>query len=86
MESRTTRAFWFAFFDLPAAVRQDAKAAYRLFQENPTHLSLRFRKLDGLANVHSLDVGRGYRALGAARSGRIVWFWIGSLEGDPSHR
>lgn len=78
IESRTTRQFWDAFAELPPEAQQDAKGAYRLFQSNPAHRSLRFKKLEGEDQIYSVRIGLGYRALGAMKGSRIVWFWIGS--------
>ena len=78
IESRTTRRFWEAFAHLPDGVRQEAKEAYRLFQNNPAHPSLHFKKLEGEDQVYSVRIGLGYRALGAMKGNRVVWFWIGS--------
>jgi hypothetical protein len=64
--------------DLPDGVKQEAKAAYRLFRNNPAHPSLRFKKLEGEDHIYSVRIGAGYRALGAMKGNRMVWFWIGS--------
>ncbi|MGH9581766.1 MAG: hypothetical protein ACRD4O_02380 [Bryobacteraceae bacterium] len=60
---------------LPGDVQLDAKRAYRLFQTNPAHPSLRFKKLEGEDTVYSARIGLGYRALAAVKQGRAVWFW-----------
>jgi hypothetical protein len=64
--------------DLPDEVKQEAKAAYRLFRNNPAHASLRFKKLEGEDHIYSVRIGAGYRALGAMKGSRMVWFWMGS--------
>jgi hypothetical protein len=76
--SRTTRQFWRLFFDLPSEVQRDAKRAYGLFQSNPAHPSLHFKKLEGEDDIYSARIGLGYRALAAVKKDRIVWYWIGS--------
>ncbi len=62
MQSRTTRQFWRLFSHLPISVQRDAQRAYRLFQNNPTHPGLQFKKLEGEENIYSvrigLDIGR----------------------------
>lgn len=78
IESRTTRRFWEAFADLSAEVQQEAKDVYRLFLSNPAHPSLHFKKLEGEDRIYSVRIGLGYRALGAMKGNRVVWFWIGS--------
>ena len=49
MNSRTTKRFRQMLAKLPSDVRQQAKAAYKLFIENSHHPSLRFKK------VHNTD-------------------------------
>jgi hypothetical protein len=78
MQSRTTRQFWRLFSDLPLDVQQDARRVYRLFQSNPAHPGLRFKKLEGEDHVYSARIGLDYRALAVMKKDRIVWYWIGS--------
>jgi hypothetical protein len=78
MQSRATRQFWRLFVDLPVDVQRDAKRAYRLFQNNPAHPGLHFKKLDGEAGIYSVRIGLDYRALAVMKKDRIVWYWIGS--------
>ncbi|MGA3204918.1 MAG: hypothetical protein ABSF12_20685 [Bryobacteraceae bacterium] len=78
MQSRATRQFWRLFSDLPDDIQRDAKRAYRLFQANPTHPGLQFKKLEGEDNVYSVRIGLNYRAMAAMKKERIVWYWIGS--------
>jgi hypothetical protein len=47
MQSRTTPQFWRLFSDLPIGAQRDAKRACRLFQSNPAHAGLQFKKLEG---------------------------------------
>ncbi len=78
MQSRTTRQFRHLFSALPLAAQRDAKRAYRLFEENPAHPSLQFKKLEGEDDIYSARIGLGYRALAVLKKDRIVWYWIGS--------
>ncbi len=78
MQSRTTRRFWGLFSDLPPDVQQEAKKAYRLFQSNPAHPGLQFKKLEGGDDLDSVRIGFDHRALAVVRKDRVVWFWIGS--------
>ena len=78
MASRATRQFWRLFADLPADVQRDAKKAYRLFQENPAHPGLQFKKLQGEDNIYAARIGLGYRALAVMKKDTAIWFWIGS--------
>jgi len=78
IQSRTTRQFWRLFSGLPAEVQRDAKRAYRLFQGDPGHPGLQFKKLEAEDKIYSVRIGLGYRALAAMKKDRIVWYWIGS--------
>jgi len=78
MQSRTTRRFWSLFSNLPSDVQQDAKRAYQLFQSNPAHPGLQFKKLEGEDDIYSVRIGLGYRALGVMKKDRVIWYWIGS--------
>ena len=78
MQSRTTRRFWRLFSDLPVDARRDAKRAYRLFQSNPAHPGLQFKKLEGEDDIYSARIGPEYRALAVVKKDRIVWYWIGN--------
>jgi hypothetical protein len=68
IQSRATRRFWRLFRDLPPAAQRDAKRAYGVFQNNPAHPSLQFKKLQGEENIYSVRIGLN----------RVVWYWIGS--------
>ena len=78
MTSRTTGGFRRDLAALPAQVRQQAKDAYELFQSNPQHPSLKFKKLPPHDDIWSVRVSQGYRAVGLWRGDVIVWFFIGS--------
>lgn len=78
IESRTTRSFRDAFAVLPEEIQEQARRAYRLFRADPTHPSLRFKKVDATEDVYSVRIGLGYRALGVMEGQLVVWFWIGS--------
>lgn len=77
MQSRTTRRFWHLFSDLPFAVQRDAKRAFRLFEANPAHPGLQFKKLGGEDEIYSVRIGLDHRALAVMRKDCIVWYWIG---------
>jgi hypothetical protein len=78
IESRTTRSFRAAFAVLPEEIQAQARRAYRIFRESPSHPSLRFKKVDQTENVYSVRIGLGYRALGVLEGSVVIWFWIGS--------
>ena len=60
IQSRTTRQFWRLFSQLPFDVQQEASRAYRLFQSNPAHPGLQFKKLQGEDNIYSARIGLDY--------------------------
>lgn len=78
IQSRTTRRFREAYAELPDEVRRQARQAYLLFQKDPHHPSLRFKKVDEESNTYSVRVSLGYRALGVMEGSTIVWSWIGT--------
>jgi hypothetical protein len=80
VKSQTTAAFRKRFATLPAEVRGQARAAYRLFLANPHHSSLHFKRVHPVEPVYSARVGRNYRVVGLIEDGVIVWFWIGPHE------
>jgi len=63
MQSRTTRQFWRLFSHLPLGAQRDAQRAYRLFEVNPAHPGLQFKKLEGEDDIYSVRIELGYRAL-----------------------
>lgn len=66
---------------LPRDLREQARAAYRLFAINPRHPGLNFKRIHGTSRFVSARVGRGYRVVGIMASpDAVVWFWIGPHE------
>jgi hypothetical protein len=78
MNSFTTPEFWELYSALPEEVRQQAREAYSLFQQDSHHPGLRFRKVHPSRPVYSARVGANYRAVGIRENNDIFWFWIGS--------
>jgi len=74
MKSSTTPSFWNAYAALPPEVRRQADKAWRLWQENPRHSSLRFERKGAYWSVR---ISRGWRALGRFHEETLYWFWIG---------
>jgi hypothetical protein len=60
---------------LPKEIRDLADRNYALLKIDPTHSSLRFKKV---GSVWSVRVSLHYRALATEVGGECVWFWIGS--------
>lgn len=80
MTSRATRRFWKLYHELPGPIQRLAVKNYRLWQQNPNHPSLDFKKLGSANERFSVRVGIHYRALGHLVPGGVEWVWIGSHE------
>ena len=78
MISRTSSEFRRDFTQLPQRVKQQAREAYRLFEINPQHPSLKFKKLPPHDDLWSVRINNSYRAVGRLRGEVILWFFIGS--------
>ena len=78
MKSIATRRFWQLFQALPSEVQDLAVKNYHLWQRNPHHPSLRFRRLQGSEDRFSIRIGDHYRAPGRLAGEKIVWVWIGT--------
>lgn len=74
MKSSTTPDFWTSYAALPPEIKTRAKVTYRLWQRDPRHPSLRFKKT---GEVWSIRIGGGYRALALLEGDVFYWFWIG---------
>jgi hypothetical protein len=78
MRSRTTDRFRKAFRRLPEQVRRQARETYKLFEQDPYHPSLRFKRVHPSRPIYSARISINYRALGVRDGEEIIWFWIGS--------
>ena len=78
MTSKTTERFRKALATLPEHVQERARAAFRQFQQDPAHPSLRFKQVHAARPIYSARVGLGYRALAVRDEQVYVWFWIGT--------
>ena len=78
MISKARPSFWRAYERLSPSVKARAKSAWQLFEHNPNHPSLRFKKLAVRHDLWSVRITGQYRAVGV-RSGEIIeWIWIGT--------
>lgn len=77
MTSTTTQAFRKAFEKLPPHVQVQARKAYRLFRNDPSHPSLEFKQVHPSRPLYSARVSLGYRALCVRDGEDLVWFWVG---------
>jgi mRNA-degrading endonuclease RelE of RelBE toxin-antitoxin system len=78
MKSQVSPRFWRLYKDLPNDVRRLAVKNYRLWQADPNHPSLRYRRLEDRENLVTVRIGDHYRVLGVTEPGVVVWIWIGS--------
>ena len=78
MNSFLTEQFLVLYRQLPETVRQQARHAYQLFQNDPQHPGLRFKKVHPRRPIYSARVGIDYRVIGVLDADDIHWFWIGS--------
>jgi len=78
MSSFTTERFRTCLARLPQEIQRQAREAYTRFAENPSHPSLRFKRVHPTEPVYSVRVSLDYRALGARDGDTMIWFWIGS--------
>jgi hypothetical protein len=78
VKSRTTDNFWKCYDELPVEVRKQAKEAYRLFEQDPFHPGLHFKRVSSTEPVFSARISRNYRSVGIIQGDTIIWFWIGA--------
>ena len=78
MISRINADFRKDFAGLPREIQQRARDTYKLFQANPNHPSLHFKKLPPYENIWSVRISASFRAIGRMHGEVIVWFFIGS--------
>ena len=73
MKSVATKRFWDLFLALPEEVQNLAVKNYRLWQRDPRHPSLRFRRLQGSDDRFIIRVGDHYRTLGSQGGEVTIW-------------
>ena len=78
MISRVRPSFWRSYQALDPRLKEAARRSYQLFEANPDHPSLRFKKLAGHDQVWSVRINDSYRALAERNGDTVIWFWIGS--------
>lgn len=78
MKSYTTDRFWKCYTGLPVDIKKRAKTTYKVFQNDPYHPSLHFKRIHSSRPIFFIRITLDYRALGVMQENRIIWFWIGS--------
>ncbi|WP_442940771.1 ParE family toxin-like protein [Nostoc sp.] len=66
------------FGHLPEQVQEQTREAYRLFKQDPSHRSLRFKKVHPELPIYSARITKSYRAAGQLDGETVIWFWVGS--------
>ena len=74
MKSLTTPDFWELYRQLPEEEKERARQAYRHWRANPSHKSLRFKRVNRKHPIYSVRVGKSYRALGLMDGDTITWY------------
>ena len=77
MRSQTTAAFRALLASAPESTQAKARAAYELWEANPAHPSLRFKKVHDTRPIYSVRIDLDWRAIGVLQDDVVVWFWIG---------
>jgi hypothetical protein len=78
VNSVTTDQFRQLYIQAPLERRQKIKRAYQLWRDNPSHPSLRFKKVHATLPIYSARVDLDWRAVGVLKDGTLIWFWVGS--------
>ena len=78
MKSRATAKFWRFYMRLSREVQQQARRAYQIWQVNPYHPSLHFKRVDDKEPIYSARVHKDYRVLGLLERDMVLWYWIGN--------
>lgn len=76
MKSFATPDFWQAYSALSPELKEKARKAYQLWQENQSYPSLHFKKVG--KNLWSARITQDCRALALKRENDFYWIWIGS--------
>ena len=75
LKARAHPDFWHCFNRLPEEVQNQARRRYSLWERDPRHRSLHFKKIRD--DLWSVRVSRDYRALAVKDDAGWIWFWIG---------
>ena len=78
MKSTVSKEFRERLERLPAPVQGQAARAYSLWQSDPWHPSLQFKRVGQRQPIYAVRIGLGYRALGLREGDIVHWFWVGS--------
>jgi hypothetical protein len=73
MNSQTVPDFWGCFRQLPAEEQERAREVYRLWQTNPHHNSLHFKRVSRKHPIYSVRIGLHFRTLGLRDGDTVTW-------------
>lgn len=75
MSNHASPRFWACYRQLSPEVQTLADKNFSLFEQNPQHPSLHFKKA---GRYWSVRVGLDYRALAVEADEGLLWIWIGA--------
>jgi len=78
MKSEIKNSFKKFFSKLPLEIQNIAKNKFKLWIENPFHISLHFKCVNASENIWSIRINKNYRAIGIKYDSTIIWYWIGN--------
>ena len=78
MKSSVSKSFRTRLESLPASVQEQADKAYALWQDDPYHPSLQFKRVSQKQPIYSARISINYRVLGLLEADRIYWYWVGA--------
>lgn len=77
MPNHASSRFWSSYEALPERVRKLADEAFAVFESDPQHPSLQFKKV---GQFWSARIDRNHRALAVEVHDGLLWIWIGTHE------
>jgi hypothetical protein len=77
VKSAVLPSFWSAYEKLEPEVKQRARKAFRLWNQNPFHPSLHFKCVNETEGLWSVRITLSHRALSIVEGDTATWFWIG---------
>jgi hypothetical protein len=78
MKSSVTKSFRTKLRQLPLSIQRQTIKTYKLWQQDPYHHSLQFKRVSQQQSIYSVRISLNYRCLGLLDSDHIYWYWIGT--------
>jgi mRNA-degrading endonuclease RelE of RelBE toxin-antitoxin system len=76
--SHTTKQFRKLLASLPKEVRQQAREMYVLWNDNPWHASLQFKRIHAVKPIYSARINKDWRVVCIRNGDTVIWYWVGS--------